>query len=168
MGLIAVAHVYNEVLRHLPDRLGNGPRASWLARHAAAFGAGATVARGCRVLAPERLRVAGGVIVARDVTLDARGGLELRDDALVGFESVLLTHTHRSDRVGVPVQAQGMYDGPVTIGARAWLGMRVLVLPGVEIGADAIVASGAVVAADVPAATVVAGVPARVLRERER
>ena len=162
-----MARLYNEVLRLVPDRYGNGLRAGWLGRRCAAFGPGCVVARGGRVLAPERLVMGSGVVVARDVTLDARGGLELRDEALVGFETVLLTHTHRSDRVGVAIQHQGMFDGPVTIGERAWLGMRVVVLPGITIGADAIVAAGSVVTRDVPARAVVAGVPARVLRSRD-
>jgi galactoside O-acetyltransferase len=59
-----------------------------------------------------------------------------------------------------------MYSAPVRVGARAWLGMRVLVLPGAEIGEDAIVASGAVVTESVPARTIAGGVPARVLRPR--
>ncbi len=161
-----MARLFNELLRHLPSRIGNEPRARYLVRHAQAYGEGSIVGRGCRILNSSGLSVGAGVIVARDVTLDARGGLELDDEVLIGFESVLLSHTHRSDEVGVAIQRQGMFSAPVKIGARAWLGMRVLVLPGVEIGADAIVASGAVVTKSVPARTVVAGVPAQVLRER--
>ncbi len=161
-----MARLFNELLRHLPSRFGNEPRRRYLAGHAAAYGEESVVGRGCRILHPPGLSVGRGVVVARDVTLDARGGLELGDDALIGFESVLLTHTHRSDEVGVAIQKQGMYSAPIRIGARAWLGMRVLVLPGVEIGADAIIASGAVVTKSIPARTVAAGVPAQVLRKR--
>ncbi len=161
-----MARLYNELLRHLPDQLGRTSRARYLGRTARAFGAGSVVGRGARILAPEQLSIGAGVVVARDVMLDARGGLELEDEALIGFESVLLTHTHRSDEVGVAIQRQGMFSAPVRIGARAWLGMRVLVLPGVEIGEDAIVASGAVVSKSLPARAVAAGVPARVLRSR--
>jgi acetyltransferase-like isoleucine patch superfamily enzyme len=161
-----MARLFNQVLRQLPGRVGNGPRARYLRRAARGFGEGSIVGTGCRVLGAEHLEIGAGVIVARDVTLDARGDLVLEDGALVGFESVLLTHTHRSDEIGVPIQEQGMYSAPVRIGARAWLGMRVLVLPGIEIGEDAIVASGAVVTSSIPARTVAAGVPARVLRDR--
>jgi acetyltransferase-like isoleucine patch superfamily enzyme len=161
-----MARLFNVFLRQLPGRVGNGPRRRYLRHAARAYGEGSIVGTGCRVLAPERLEVGAGVIVARDVTLDARGDLRLDDEALIGFESVLLTHTHRSDEIGVAIQRQGMYSAPIRIGARAWLGMRVLVLPGVEIGEDAIVASGAVVTASIPPRSIAAGVPARVLRER--
>ena len=50
----------------------------------------------------------------------------------------------------------------------AWLGSRVNVMPGVTIGEGAIVASGAVVTKDVPPRTVVAGVPAKVVKTLER
>ncbi|WP_374469712.1 DapH/DapD/GlmU-related protein [Phenylobacterium sp.] len=50
--------------------------------------------------------------------------------------------------------------GQITIGRNVWIGAGVVVLPGVTIGDDAIVAAGAVVTADVAPATLVAGVPA--------
>jgi maltose O-acetyltransferase len=54
---------------------------------------------------------------------------------------------------------------PITVGDNVWLGARVIVLPGVSIGADSAVGAGSVVTHDVPARTLAAGVPARVIRE---
>jgi len=56
---------------------------------------------------------------------------------------------------------------PVSIGDFVWIGVNVTVLPGVTIGEGAIVAAGAVVTRDVPALAVVAGVPARVIGQRD-
>lgn len=53
---------------------------------------------------------------------------------------------------------------PVSIGQRVWIGMGAVILPGVTIGDFAVVAAGAVVTKDVETCTVVAGVPARVIR----
>ncbi len=53
---------------------------------------------------------------------------------------------------------------PVLIGDNVWIGARVIILPGITIGNDAVVGAGAVVTRDVPPRTVVAGNPARVLR----
>lgn len=56
-------------------------------------------------------------------------------------------------------------DRDVTIGDNVWLGMRCIILKGVTIGDGAIVAAGSVVTRDVPSATLVAGTPARVVRQ---
>lgn len=53
---------------------------------------------------------------------------------------------------------------PVTIGENVWLGARVIVLPGVTIGDDSVIGAGSVVTGDIPARTLAAGVPARVIR----
>ena len=54
---------------------------------------------------------------------------------------------------------------PVLIGENAWLGANSTILPGVTVGRNAVVAAGAVVTKDVPANTVVAGVPAKIIKE---
>jgi acetyltransferase-like isoleucine patch superfamily enzyme len=54
---------------------------------------------------------------------------------------------------------------PVVIGEDAWLGARVIVLPGVTIGAGSVVGAGSIVTKDVPARTFVAGAPARVIKQ---
>jgi maltose O-acetyltransferase len=53
---------------------------------------------------------------------------------------------------------------PITIGENVWLGARVVVLPGVTIGDDAVIGVGSVVTADLPPRTMAVGVPARVVR----
>jgi maltose O-acetyltransferase len=80
-----------------------------------------------------------------------------------GHEVMILTSTHeigeQDHRLG-PVVTR-----PVTIEDGSWLGSRSLILPGVTIGAGAIVAAGAVVTKDVPSNTVVAGIPATIKKE---
>ena len=58
-----------------------------------------------------------------------------------------------------------MLPAPIHIGSDVWFGARVTVVPGITIGDGAIIGAGSVVTKDVPARTVVAGVPARVIRE---
>lgn len=57
------------------------------------------------------------------------------------------------------------FVAPTTIGAHAWVGVNVTILPGVSIGEGAIVAAGAVVTKDVPPHTLAAGVPAKIIKQ---
>ena len=57
------------------------------------------------------------------------------------------------------------FSAPVTIGDRVWIAGRATVLKGVTVGDGAVVVAGAVVTSDVPPRALVAGVPARVIRE---
>ncbi len=80
----------------------------------------------------------------------------------IGHDVSLLTVDHE---VGpLEMRCGERKFGPVEIGDGAWLASRVVVLPGVRIGAGAIVAAGSVITRDVPDNTLVVGVPARVVR----
>ena len=63
------------------------------------------------------------------------------------------------------IDEQGVSTNPVTIGDDIWIGANAVILPGVNIGNHSVVAAGAVVTKDVPAHSLVAGVPAKVIKE---
>lgn len=96
------------------------------------------------------------------------GGVEIGEAALLaGGCYVGGGRYHLEDR-GQSIAAQGSYSrGPVVIGARSWIGARAVILDGVRVGEGAVVAAGAVVTEDVAPFAIVAGVPARLIRERE-
>jgi maltose O-acetyltransferase len=81
----------------------------------------------------------------------------------IGPSVHLITPTHPLD----PTARRTRYESalPIDIGNGAWLASGVIVLPGVTIGADAVVGAGSVVTKDVPARHLCFGNPARVVRE---
>lgn len=94
---------------------------------------------------------------------DLGAPITIGDSVGLGHQVLLLTTSHR---LGPPeYRAAAPYAQPITIHHGAWLGARVIVLPGVTIGVGAVVGAGAVVTRDVPANTMVAGSPARVIHE---
>lgn len=89
------------------------------------------------------------------------GGITIGDDVMVGPSVNLVTAGHP---VAPSERREGIVAGPITIGDNVWIGAAATILPGVTIGDDAVIAAGAVVSRGVPASTLAAGVPARVVR----
>ena len=86
---------------------------------------------------------------------------------MMGTDVTIITRNHRFDRTDIPMMEQGFEEErPVYIGNDVWIGDRALILPGVHIGDGSIIAAGAVVTKDVPPYSIVAGVPARKIRDR--
>jgi maltose O-acetyltransferase len=84
------------------------------------------------------------------------------DDVQIGPNVQILTPTHPLD--AERRRAKWEAAEPIAIGDNVWLGGGVIVLPGVTIGADAVIGAGAVVTRDVPAGVLAVGNPARVVR----
>ena len=95
------------------------------------------------------------------------GPLEIGENVMMGPDVVIFTHTHKYDRTDIPMCEQGSSISKVTIGNDVWIGMRAIIMPGVNIGNGVIIGAGAVVTKDVPNFAVVGGVPAKVIRFRK-
>ena len=89
------------------------------------------------------------------------GGITLEDNVLIGPKVNLITENHPLD----PANRRTMLCKPILIRRNAWIGAGVTILPGVTIGENAVVAAGAVVSRDVPDNTIVAGIPARIIKQ---
>lgn len=88
------------------------------------------------------------------------GGITIEDGVQIGPRVNLTSENHPLD----PTDRTTLIPGPIVIKRNAWIGAGATILPGVTIGENSIVAAGAVVSRDVPPNTVVAGVPAKVVK----
>jgi putative colanic acid biosynthesis acetyltransferase WcaF len=116
------------------------------------------------VLDAGKIALGRGVSIGNSCLLDGRGGIWIGRDVNVSSFTLLITGTH-------DVGARDMFAdsyAPIHVGDRAWIATRCTVLGGVTVGEGAVVAAGAVVTRDVEPFTIVAGVPARPIGERER
>lgn len=108
------------------------------------------------------LTIGHNTIVTGPLQVDLGAPLRIGDWVRIGHDVALLTIDHK---IGTDFLRSGTTTyGPIEIGNGSWIASRVTVLPGVSIGKSSVVAAGAVVTRDVPPNTLVAGVPARVVR----
>ena len=97
------------------------------------------------------------------------GPVYIGDDVMMGPEIIIYTQNHEFSSLDKPMRLQGYQDvKPVIIGNDVWIGGRVIILPGVQIGNGAVIGAGAVVTKNVPQYAVVAGNPASVKKYRNR
>jgi|WetSurMetagenome_2_1015567.scaffolds.fasta_scaffold487059_2 acetyltransferase-like isoleucine patch superfamily enzyme len=119
------------------------------------------------------IRTGALISVNKGAKLEIGSGLTNRDIDISCFHHITMGH-HVFISKGVMIRdsdnhaISGQEDRiakPIVIGNDVWIGMRALILKGVTIGDGAIIAAGSVVTRDVPAHCIVAGVPAKVIRE---
>ena len=134
---------------------------------------GKQVDRSFRMFPPFYTDFGKNITIGKDVFINSgchfqdQGGIEIGNGAWIGHNVVLATINHDLN----PKENRKNHYAAIKIGAHVWIGSNATILPGVTIGDYAVVAAGAVVTRDVPAMTVVGGVPARVLKtiqEEER
>ena len=100
----------------------------------------------------------------RSVTLVAENRVEIGDHCLFAPGCFIADNDHRFDDHTRPIADQGFTSrGPVKIGDHVWCGANVVITSGVTIGERCVIGANAVVTRDIPAYSVAAGVPARVV-----
>jgi len=88
---------------------------------------------------------------------------------LIAQRVAILSVTHHFDSVIVPIRLQGSTkSSPVIIADDVWIGRNAIIMPGLIIGKGAVVAAGAVVTKDVPPYAIVGGVPAKIIKFRNK
>ncbi len=106
--------------------------------------------------------IGDGSYINYDVFFDNMGKIEIGNNVHIGMGTCLCTSTHEIGNI--QKRAGKSYGKDIKIGNGCWVGAKVLILPGVQISEGCIVGGGAVVTKDVPANSMVAGVPAKIIR----
>lgn len=126
--------------------------------------------------AGSRIIVGNNVFIGGHTLIDCLDTIQIGDDVLISYQVIIMdsdNHSLRaSERLGdLQRWRKQKYDwshvsrAPVRIHDKVWIGARAIITKGVTIGEGAVVATGAVVTKDVPPYSVVAGNPARIIRE---
>ena len=106
--------------------------------------------------------IGSGCAFSNNITIVATDSITIGDLCLIGDQVMIMDSDFH--RLNPKERAQPAEPMAVRIGNNVWLGSRVMVLKGATIGDNSVVAAGAIVVSEVPPNTLVAGIPARIIR----
>lgn len=113
------------------------------------------------VVRAHEVHIGNRVVIMPGCLMMAAGGITIEDDVLIAANVQLISNNHDlENRMIITCK-------PVHICHRAWIGAGATILPGVTVGENSVVGAGSVVTKDVPADTIVAGNPARIIKKIE-
>lgn len=155
-------------VRNLPGEYGFILRRRVISKWMGAVGRDLKVHEGFRFRNIELIKCGDNVNIGVDAFIQAGGGVEIGDYAILGPGVKIWTQNHASSRTDIPIQQQGAEYKPVTIGRDVWIGANAFIMPGVILGEGCVVSAGAVVGAkNYPPYKILAGNPARVIGTRQ-
>jgi acetyltransferase-like isoleucine patch superfamily enzyme len=114
------------------------------------------------------VEIGEGSYIGPNGVVGAGGGVTIGRDVLVGPGVVFSSENHNFSDPSRPISQQGVTRETIVVDDNCWIGSRAVILAGVHIRSGVVVAAGAVVGQDMPANSIVAGVPARVIKPRCR
>jgi acetyltransferase-like isoleucine patch superfamily enzyme len=155
------------LFRGLPGYPGLAVRYVCVKRLAAECGDNVAVYPNVFVFNLEKLRLGSNIKIGEMCFVGASGGIEIGDDTSLAHGTTVLSEEHDYTVPG-PLRDTPLRFSPVRIGRGVWIGAGVRITAGVTIGDGAVVGAGSVVTKDVAAETIVAGVPAKLLKQRFR
>ncbi len=122
------------------------------------MGPGSRVVAPITVVRPHRVSIGRDAIIMPGCLMMSAGGITIEDEVQIAANVQLISNNHDLDNRWI------ITCKPVRICRRAWIGAGATILPGVTVGENAVVGAASVVTHDVPADTIVAGNPAKIIR----
>ena len=117
---------------------------------------------GARITFPWKVTIGDYCWIGDNATLYSIAEITIGEHSVISQDAYLCTGTHDHRDIAFPLVAS-----PIAIESECWVAARAYVSPGVRIGRGALVGACSVVLTDVPPATIVAGVPARIVARRD-
>src|ERR671932_222559 len=106
-------------------------------------------------------------VLGQECTISAYQHVSIGRECVIADRVMLIDFDHGMVEVDRPIRHQGIYKRDVRVGHNVWIGYGACILRGVTVGDNAVIGTGTVLTRDLPANSVAAGVPARILRMRE-
>ncbi|MEA5005224.1 MAG: DapH/DapD/GlmU-related protein [Rikenellaceae bacterium] len=133
----------------------------------AKIGKGVIIYPGVWITPGKNLIIEDGVDVSKDVIITTKGGVFIGARTLIGYRTQILSANHSIPSIGERIPISGDVFKPIKIYNDVWIGANCIITAGVTIGEGAIIAAGSVVTKDVLNNQIVAGIPAKLIKERK-
>jgi acetyltransferase-like isoleucine patch superfamily enzyme len=107
-------------------------------------------------------------VMGQECTISAYQHVKIGRECVIADRVMFIDFDHGMVEVERPIRLQGIYKRDVNVGNNVWIGYGACILRGVTVGDNAVIGTNSVVTKDVPANAVVAGLPAKIIRMRDR
>ena len=114
----------------------------------------------------EFIHIGNNVGIGEYASIGGSGGVSIGDNTITGQYLSIHPENHNFQDINKLIKDQGTTRSSIVIGQNCWIGAKVTVLAGVNIGDNCVIAAGSVVTKDIPSNSVSAGVPAKILKKR--
>jgi maltose O-acetyltransferase len=115
----------------------------------------------------KNIKIKSNVYIGLDVKILAEGAcVSIGENTLIAPNVIINSRNHNYKKIDVLIKNQGYFNSDIVVGNDVWIGAGAMILAGVKIGNGAVIAGGAVVSKDVAPFTVVGGIPAKKIAER--
>lgn len=154
------------LFRNVNGIIGIGIRYTLLKTIAKNVGDNVGIHPGVYLLNPEKMTFGNNVSIHPMSYIDGTGGISIGNDVSLAHGTTILSTSHNYEDISIPIKDQGIKFAKTTIENNVWIGSKATILYGVTVKKNSIIAASAVVTKDVISNSVVAGVPAVVLKKR--
>ncbi|WP_107038039.1 acyltransferase [Brumimicrobium mesophilum] len=155
-------------------KLGNNVQISALGKNGVKIGNNVSIGAFSRIIIStsfnhlgEYIKIGNNVGLGEFAYLGGAGGLEIGDECIIGQYFSCHPENHVTSALDLSIRHQGVTRKGIKIGKNCWIGSKVTILDGVEIGEGCVIAAGAVVNKSFPKNSIIGGVPARILKTRK-
>ena len=114
------------------------------------------------------VEIGAKTVLGQECTISAYQRVRIGEQCVIADRAMLIDFDHGIVDVERPIRVQGIYKRDVVVGSNVWVGYGACFLRGVRVGDNSVIGTYSLVNRDVPANAVVGGIPAKVLRMRER
>ncbi len=123
------------------------------------------VEKGCYLFNIENMYIGNNVSIHPMCYIEAKGGIEIHDNVSIAHHTTIMSATHEYSCDNVPIKYQPLTMKKVIIETDVWIGAKVMIMAGIRIGKRVVIGAGSIVTHDVPSNVVIAGNPAKKIRD---